>query len=158
MPSRSSVFHAVMAKLPTPHPVMLLAPIAIGAHMAAPSFAMGDTNTANVPPPIQTAVDAVRSALPGAKSPVVDASSNSGIGVSRLGTATIPSQTVVIPSGGLGSSGMSDAAGGNFGGTISGSSSGGRIPARPAPLAPQANLSPPPRPTSTSPAPVHPLP
>jgi len=69
MPSRSSVFQAVMAKLPTPHPVMLLVPIAIGAHMAAPSFAMGDTNTGNIPAPIEKVVDAVRSALPGAKAP-----------------------------------------------------------------------------------------
>jgi len=120
--------------------------------MAAPSFAMGDTNTGNIPAPIEKVVDAVRSALPGAKAPAADATTNSGGGVAAIGAAPTPPSTIVMPSTGLGGG---SAAGGNFGVGMFGS---GGIPARPAPLAPQTNLSPPPRPTFTSPVPVHPLP
>jgi hypothetical protein len=44
MSPRYPLVQAVAAKLHTVHPVILLAPIAIGSWMAAPTFAMSDTN------------------------------------------------------------------------------------------------------------------
>lgn len=152
MSSCSSVLRTLITKLPTPHPAILLTPIAIGAYMAAPAFAIGDTKTANVPAPILRAADAVRSELPEAKAPVAAPLNPVGNAPVIVAAPTAPSTVIMpipVPGGG-------GAVGSNFGGGTPGS--GGRIATRPAPAAPQANLSPPRQPTSTLPRPARPLP
>lgn len=129
MSPRSSVLQAVIGKLTTPHPVMLLIPIAIGAHLAAPTFAMGDTNPANLPAPIRNATNAVRPFLLGGKALDTDSTLNSAAGASTMRPAVIASPTVGIP-GGAGSGG-----GVMFGSGMP-SGSGGPISPRPAPPAP----------------------
>jgi hypothetical protein len=128
MSPRSPVFQAFIGKLPAIHPAILLAPVAIGAYTGASAFAMGDTNTANLPAPIQTAANAVRPLLLGGRALDTDSTSNSTAGVSTIRPAVIPSPTVVIP--GAGPSG----GGGQFGGGMSGFGSGGVIPGAALPL------------------------
>jgi hypothetical protein len=164
MSPRYPLVQAVAAKLHTVHPVILLAPIAIGSWMAAPTFAMSDTNTANLPAPIQTAANAVRPLLSGGKASDTDSTSNSSAGASTIRPVVIPSPSVVIPGGGP-SGGMSSggAGGGNLGGGMSHFGAGSAISPRPALPLPQdklsstgtLNLSPP---AHTSPPPVpHPV-
>ena len=80
MSPRSSLVQIFTSKLHTKHPLISLTPLAIAAWMEAPTFAMGDTNTEDLPAPIQMAADTVRSALLGAKAPAADATAIFGSG------------------------------------------------------------------------------
>jgi hypothetical protein len=101
------MFQGLSEKLPTIHPALLLAPLAIAAWMLAPGFAPGDAAHPAAPNPFLAAWDAARAALTGNKAEpatiagvagsTTPASDGVVTGTEQVSAAT--PQVIVLPGG-----------------------------------------------------------
>jgi hypothetical protein len=106
MSKRFSPFQAIAAKLHTIHPVVTLAPLAIGAWMIAPTLAISDAGKPDVAAMMKGAWDAARGTAPSAKPAPGDTGTTAGAATTVVTVAPTPAPptAVVIAPGSSGGS------------------------------------------------------
>jgi hypothetical protein len=138
MNRHSTLFQTLSEKLPTTHPVSLLAPLAVAAWLVTPVLAPGDTSHPVAPNPVQAGLDAARNTLMGDKSvggaPLANANVPAGttpgtasVVAGNRPVSTATQRVIVLPPGGSQPSAPAPAANRvPSGGPTSGSNYGGK--------------------------------